>query len=785
MSSFDTLHATCASGLQGVLRDELVSLGLGPIDARGAGASFEGGLEAGYRACLHSRVANRILLPLHKGSAATPEALYALVREIDWSGHLGEHGTLAVDFFSASSGITHTQYGALKVKDAVVDQFRDATGVRPDVDREAPDVRINVYVHRDRARIALDLSGSSLHRRGYRRDGGPAPLKENVAAALLLASGWPARSDAGEAFVDPMCGSGTLLLEAALIAARRAPALDRAHFGFTRWRGHDAPLWGRLHAEAAAAVRELPGSMRGFDCELQAVNAAQVALHAIGVTGDIAVERRDVHAARAPSTVSSGGGLIVTNPPWGERLAASGDDYRAIGHSLSRGFPGWQCGVFTSVTAPLSALALPFSPVLEVANGGIDCRLSLGAIPALRGRVAAGGDLATSSPGGEEAGDGAGDGAGQGVGAMLDGEPALQATSGGVDVQPVLNRLAKNLRTLKGWRRSGGIRAWRVYDADLPEFACAVDLYDTGEAGDERHLVVQEYEAPRSVNQALAADRLAAFLAALPEALDTPTGHVHLKVRRRQRGDAQYRHGGGVSREQAPDRFGESPDAVTATLHEHGARYLLNFSDYLDTGLFIDHRPVRRHVGKRFAAMGADRGSDRGAAAGGRFLNLFAYTSSVTVDAALGGATQSVSVDLSNRYVRWSERNLAANGVDPAAHRVVRSDVTDWLNGPAVAEAPFDVILLDPPTHSNSSATERDWDVQDDHARTIDACMRRLAPQGLLIFSNNFRAFRLDAALADRYAVDDRTGWSIDRDFRRKSTVHRCWFIRHDADPTT
>jgi len=754
MPSFDTLHATCASGLQGVLRDELVSLGLDAVDARGAGASFDGGLEAGYRACLHSRVANRILLPLHKGRAATPDALYDLVREIDWSRHLEARGTLAVDFLSADSGITHTQYGALKVKDAVVDQFRQASGVRPDVDREHPDVRINVYVYRDRARIALDLSGSSLHRRGYRRDGGPAPLKENVAAALLLASGWAARAEAGEPFVDPMCGSGTLLVEAALIAARRAPALDREHFGFSGWRGHDASLWERLHAEARDAVRPLPAPMRGMDREPAAVAAAQAALQACGVQGDARVERGELKAARALTSTLGAAGLIVTNPPWGERLSTSGDDYRDIGHALSRGFPGWQCAVFTSITAPLAALSLPLSPVLEVANGGIDCRLSLGGIPALRG-------------GGRGAGPGqVGPGHPSGAGRDHRAGGESSGTGEGVDVQPVLNRLAKNLRTLKGWRRSGDIRAWRVYDADLPEFACAVDLFDTGQAGDVRHLVVQEYEAPRTVNQALAADRLAAFLAALPEALDTAPERVHLKVRRRQRGDAQYRRGGAVSHAQAQGAHGDSADAITATLHEHGARYLLNFSDYLDVGLFIDHRPVRRHVGECFAG-------------GGRFLNLFAYTSAVSVAAALGGASASVSVDLSNRYVRWSERNFATNGLDPAAHRVVRSDVMSWLD--ACDEAPFDVILLDPPTHSNSTATEQDWDVQADHARAIDACMRQLAPSGLLIFSNNFRRFSLDPALNDRHAIEDRTAWSIDRDFRRRSNIHQCWFIRHDT----
>lgn len=713
----DTLHATCASGLQGVLRDELISLGLSGVDSRGAGAAFGGGLAAGYRACLHSRVANRILLPLHVGPAPDADSLYALIRQIDWSAHLAVDGSLAVDFFSANSGITHTQYGALKVKDAIVDQFRDAVGQRPDVDRDTPDVRINVYVFRDKARIALDLSGSSLHRRGYRGDGGPAPLKENVAAALLLASGWPAVVEAGggAGFIDPMCGSGTLVVEAATIAARRAPGLGRGHWGFLGWKGHDPALWNGLLDEARAAVRPVEVPVRGYDRDPRAVAAARASVLACGVEGDVSVEAGDLreHVDAASGTP----GLLLSNPPWGERLTTSRDDYADMGQALSRGYPGWRCALFTSVTAPLSALSLPLAPVLDVRNGGIDCRLSMGDVPGL-GR------------GGRSTPD--------------------------IDVTPVVNRLAKNLKSLKGFVRQRNVRALRVYDADLPDFALAVDVFDCGIAGDERHVVVQEYEAPRSVNQALAADRREGFLDALPAALDTVPERLHLKTRTRQRGDRQYLR---RDAEQGHAVGG----AVTAVLHEGGACYRLNFSDYLDVGLFIDHRPVRRFIGERSAA-------------GGRFLNLFAYTAAPTVQAALGGADASVSVDLSNRYVSWARDNLALNRCDAQAHTVVRSDVMTWLS--SADEAAFDTILLDPPTHSNSTSTERDWDVQADHVDAILACMARLAPGGLLIFSNNYRRFKLDPSVVHRYDVQDRSAWSIDPDFRRRANIHRCWFIR-------
>jgi 23S rRNA (guanine2445-N2)-methyltransferase / 23S rRNA (guanine2069-N7)-methyltransferase len=724
------------------LCSELQTLGLPSVETLGSGVQFGGGLRAAYQACLHSRVANRVLWPLHQGKADSPEDLYALVREIDWSEHVTRDGSLAVDFYSAHSTITHTQFGALKVKDAVVDQFREATGVRPDVERQTPDVRINVYVHKNKARIALDLSGSSLHRRGYRGGGGPAPLKENLAAALLLAADWPRLADSGAPFVDPMCGSGTLLIEAACMAAHRAPGLGRDYFGFFGWLRHDQSVWQDLVNEAQAAVTAIDLPMRGMDRDAQAVQNALAGLAATALTGDIQVEQRSLEAGLSSALANTG--LVISNPPWGERLAADAGDYRDIGHALSRHFPGWDCGLFTAREAPFKALQLPLSESLTVVNGGLDCRLSLGVIPGRRGPRAHSAAVAASLP----------------VDVMpteegAASEPALAA----IDARPFVNRLKKNLSASRGWRRQQGIRAHRVYDADLPEFAVAIDLFDCGQAGDERHLVVQEYAAPRSVNAALAADRLDALLAVLPEALETAPTSMHIKTRERQRAGSQYQ------RRDAGGSAWRLVDGVTAALYEQGIRYELNFTDYLDVGLFLDHRRVRHHLRDEFSQR-----------SGGRFLNLFAYTGSATLAAIAGGAAASVSVDLSRRYTDWAERNLRENGADAKHHQVVRADVMTWLA--ETDKTDFSAILLDPPTHSNSTSTDRDWDVQKDHVVAIDACMQRLAPDGLLVFSNNFRNFRLDTTLQERYHVEDRSTWSLSRDFKRNTRIHRCWFIK-------
>mgnify|MGYP003864067003 CR=1 FL=1 len=711
-------------------------LGLDSVREAGAGASFTGGLAAGYRACLHSRVANRILMPLHAGAAATPEALYERTQEIDWSRHLDVEGTLAVDFYTASSAITHSQYGALKIKDAIVDQFRERYGRRPNVERESPDVRVNGYLYRDRVRLAIDLSGTSLHRRGYRDSGGPAPIKENLAAALLLACDWPARAEAGEAFADPMCGSGTILIEAAMIACCRAPGLGRDHFGFLGWKGHDAELWERLVAEAREAIRPSPVIIAGSDRVAAAVESTR--LHALSaeVFDAISVETLAIADGRPASLAGSSRGLVLTNPPYGERLAADPAFHSDFGTALATHYDGWQAGIITASSTPVSLLRLPLEKRLDVSNGGIDCVFLEGRVPAWT----AARDVNPSTAFVEAS-------------ALPSGIEAVSFL--GVDIVPFANRLAKNMRSLKGWLRQSDIRAWRAYDAELPEFAMAIDVYDMRQGA--RHLVVQEYRAPATVNAVLAEARLQAVVDALPDLLETTAECVHVKVRERQRGTEQYGR--------APLR-----ESVVDVLEEQGACYELNFSDYLDTGLFLDHRKVRRHIGDRVA--------------GKRFLNLFAYTGAATVAAIVGGARQSVSVDLSNRYCQWAERNLALNKADPSAHVVIRRDVSTWLQE-ASADERFDVILLDPPTFSNSTGTERDFSVQADHVAMIEACVERLTADGTLIFSNNFRRFRMDPALeagrigGRKVVVDERSRWSLARDFSRNPRIHRVWFIQH------
>lgn len=708
-----------------MLADELLALGCEQVQTAGAGVRFVGSITTGYMVCLWSRVANRVLLPIHRGDAASPEQLYELAQEIDWYEHVDTHGTLAVDFLTANSTITHSRYGALKVKDAIVDQFRSRWGHRPDVERETPDLRVNVYLFRNKARFSIDLSGRSLHRRGYRTAGGLAPLKENLAAAILLAARWPEFLAQGRPLFDPLCGSGTLLIEAAMMACDQAPGLHRDYFGFAGWKQHDEEAWSQLLGEAKLRISPAQVTIVGADQNETVIEACRSNIEAAGLADMVEVDQGALSHGRPSSLQSFETGIVVSNPPYGERMATDPSFYAALGSALSRSCAGWHCALFTAESAPFYRTGLPLHDHLKVQNGGIDCVLLTADIPAAAALHPSAHDGITESA------------------------PRVL-----VDPQPFANRLKKNQRALKGWIKQNDIQAYRVYDADLPEFAVAIDLY----IAEELHCVVQEYKAPATVNVVMAEARLAAVMSVLPEVLGIDSECIHLKVREVKSGHDQY--------EKMQHRSG----SVQARVIENGGTFEVNFTDYLDVGLFLDHRPVRKYINQN--------------AAGKRFLNLFSYTASATVAAVIGGATSSVSVDSSNRYSQWARRNLDMNNAAAHAHEVVRQDVVGWLAQAKLAlqsDKHFDIILLDPPTFSNSSDLDEDWNVQRDHVSVIEACLDVLAVDGLLIFSTNYRRFKLDSSLQDNTArslrIEDRSRWSIDRDFQRNQRIHQCWFI--------
>lgn len=715
-SSIMKFTATAPPHLAKLLAEEITSFGATRVQAHASTVSFQGDLDIAYRACLWSRIASRILLPLTDVDAPTPKALYDAVAAIRWERHLDSKGTLAVEVAGQSTGISHSRYAALTVKDAIVDRFREQFGERPSVDTEHPDLLVHLFLHGAKARLSLDLSGGSLHRRGYRLEGAFAPLKENLAAAILQLAGWAEIARRGGGLFDPMCGSGTLLIEGAWLAGDVAPGLLRKHFGFLGWKRHDDEVWQSLLVEAGerrdSGLAGIPPII-GYDRDRRALEAALANIERAGLNGKIRIEHRPL-SADMPLPQGQPG-LLVSNPPYGERLGEAAllrPLYTGLGQLLKERMPAWRGAVLTA-NPELGAL-IGLRPVRAetLDNGGIACRLLV-----FEG---------TADHAAEQT------------------QPEILSPG----TAAFVNRITKNLKHLGRWARRAGVSCFRVYDQDLPEYALAIDLY---QCDGERVIHVQEYQAPATVDQDLALARLEEALSVLPTALDVAPQNLFLKVRRRQKGGRQY------------DKQGQTGRMFE--IDEYGAHLLVNFTDYLDTGIFLDHRPIRRLL--------------REAAQEKRFLNLFCYTGTATVQAALGGALRTVSVDLSATYIDWARRNLERNGFPSECHELVRADVVNWLEVAVRQGRQFDLIFCDPPTISRSKRMEGAFDVQRDHVHLIRTAIKLLAPTGTLYFSNNFRKFRLDEALSADLAVVDISGQTLDEDFKRRPNIHKCWRIRH------
>jgi 23S rRNA (guanine2445-N2)-methyltransferase / 23S rRNA (guanine2069-N7)-methyltransferase len=718
--------------MEPLLVAELQDLGAESVRETVSAVTFSGSLETGYRACLWSRLASRLLLQLTDFPAATADELYAGVASVAWEEHVPPEGTLTIDAVGSTAGLTHSGFAARKAKDAVVDRLRDRFGTRPSVEFERPDVRLNLRLHRERGTLSIDLAGEPLHRRGYRTPGeqGEAPLKETLAAAILLRAGWGAIAEVGGALLDPMCGSGTLLAEGALIAADQAPGLLRDYWGFSGWLGHEPDTWERLLAEAddrAEAGRDRLPLIAGWDADPGAVELARGCLARAGFGGRIPVEVGQLAGFTRPSGAKPG--LVATNPPHGLRIGESaelGELYATLGERLLAEFDGWQAAVFTPDAELARATGLRSVRAHRLFSGAVESRVYIFEVraSAVRHEVRA--------------------------------APAV--LSAGAEM--FANRLRKNLRHLGKWARREGVTCFRVYDADLPDFAVAVDLYEgAGPDAGSRLAHVQEYAAPPSIDPTLAAKRLEEAVVVVADVLAVSTDDVVLKVRQRQRGSTQY---------ERQDTRGEFVEVA-----EGGLRLLVNLRDYLDTGLFLDARPVRARL--------------RDAAAGRRFLNLFGYTGTASVYAADGGATSTTTVDLSATYLDWARRTLALNGfTEGTAHSLVQADALVWLKKECAQigrgrAKPYDLVYCDPPTFSTSKRMGSTFDVERDHAELLNAASGLLSPDGLLVFTTNRRGFALDSAALGDLDISDITPETIPPDFSRTPRIHTCFEMRPRA----
>lgn len=493
--------ATTPKGLELLLVEELSQLGAVDPAEKLAGVVFSGSLEIAYKACLWSRFANRILLKLAEFSASTPEELYSGVQTILWEEHLDPTGTLNINFVCSNSNITHSLFGAQKVKDAIVDQFRTKYEVRPSVAKDHPDIVINVYLHRNIASLSLDLSGESLHKRGYRLEQGVAPLKENLAAAILTRANWADIANQGGALFDPMCGSGTLLTEAALIAGDIAPGLLRNYFGFLGWKKHDNSLWKRLinNAEQRKNLNKIPPII-GHDADSYAIKVAFANIERAGLLGKIHVEKQELSTPLNKKNMEKPG-LLVVNPPYGERLGEVDELkklYERLGEKLKKDFVGWQAAVFTGNPELGKNMGLRARKHYALFNGAIPCQLLLFTVEPEK--------FVDRSPEANNA---------RRIRLALRSiteEDQLAA-------QSFINRLNKKLKHIKYGAKRESLIGYRIYDADLPEYAVSIDLYN-------QYILVQEYQAPRTVSPQKAESRLNSVLAVLPGILDITPENV-------------------------------------------------------------------------------------------------------------------------------------------------------------------------------------------------------------------------------------------------------------------
>lgn len=707
----------CGRGLEYLLADELLALGAERATAAQSGVNAEGDATSLLRVVLWSRLASRALWPLISFDCTSEDDLYAAVHGIDWREHLDPEDTLAVAAHLAGTGITHERYAVQRVKDAIVDRLRFDTGMRPSVDVEHPGLRLDLVVRKGRAVLSVDLAGP-LHRRGWRQGQGDAPLKENLACAVLARAGWTrealaaaAAAGAPLALLDPMCGSGSLLIEGALIAADVAPGLLRhGDEAPTRWRGFDRALWQQLFEEAKARDRraELPALFFGIDLDARIVQQARRNAEAAGVFEAIDFSAGDIGALQRPC---EGPGVVACNPPYDARLAADEALYASLGSALQRAVPDWRGAILCGSEALAHATRLRARKRYAISNGALECTL-----------LAC--DTFAPPP------------------ARTEGE--VRPMSEGARM--VANRLKKTLKHSARWREREGITCFRAYDADLPEYAAAVDVYqeDGGEARSFLH--VQEYAPPASVAEHDARRRFGELLAALREVFEVPRERIAIKTRTRGKGGSKY------------GLMDERQEAFI--VREGKVRLEVDLFGHLDTGLFLDHRPLRLRIAEE--------------ARGLRFLNLFCYTGAATVHAAVGGAASTMSVDLSSTYLEWAARNMAINGQVGPQHRYAKADAMAWLRA---EKGEYDLIFCDPPTFSNSKDKD-DFDLQKHHVDLLGAAMRRLAPGGLLLFSNNFRRFKPDLETLAKFAeVEEITPATIDPDFERNPRIHRAWLL--------
>ena len=740
------LIATSTFGLEAVVARELQALGYEAKTIQPGRMLFEGDEQAICEANLWLRAADRVLVRLGAFEAVDFGQLFDRTFALPWEEWIPPRAEFPVKGRSIKSQLSSVPACQKIVKKAIVEKLKSAHGVEV-LEETGPRVSVEVALLDNLATLTIDTSGVGLHKRGYRTLAGRAPLKETLAAAMVMLSFWRP----GRPLVDPFCGTGTIPIEAAMIGRRMAPGINR-EFAAEAWPRVPTELWESARERARRRkLPELPLRIIGNDIDDEALSLARYHAKQAGVSGDIQFQNRDF----VDLTNKRTHGCVIGNPPYGERIGEKDEVqalYRAMPEVLRR-LKTWSHYFLTSHPYFEELVGQAADRRRKLFNGRIECTfyqfygpkpekasdnslLETGATGCLSTSVEVSCDNNTAS------------------------EPAApkpaatksQPAFGGLlpaarrQTEEFRNRLAKRTRHLRRWPARKGITCYRLYERDVPEVPLVIDRY-VAEDGATVCLHMSEYERPHARTAAEHADWLDLMVRAAGKALEVPAENIFIKTRRRQRGASQH------------ERY--ASEGRVFVVAEGGLRFEVNLSDYVDTGLFLDHRITRDKV--------------RDEARGKRFLNLFGYTGAFSVYAADGGAASTTTVDLSKTYLAWARRNMSLNAFDGPQHRFARDDAMDFL-ATHRREPSYDLAVVDPPTFSNSKKIEEFWEVQRDHVGLLNRLFELMSPGGAVYFSTNFRRFKLAEDSLRAKSIREISRQTVPEDFRNRR-IHRCWRI--------
>ncbi|MGO2128370.1 MAG: bifunctional 23S rRNA (guanine(2069)-N(7))-methyltransferase RlmK/23S rRNA (guanine(2445)-N(2))-methyltransferase RlmL [Pseudoalteromonas prydzensis] len=700
--------ALTSIGIENLLVEELTDIGATVTKQTVGSVRFEGDTTLAQKVCLMSRFATRVLMLIEeKEGVNDKDSLYKFARLQPWQEWFGPTQTFAVDFNGTNDALKNTQFSGLVIKDAIVDYFNDLYEQRPNVDKQDANVRVVARLSRQGVAMYIDYSGPRLSERGYREGQGKAPIKEHLAAALIKRSGW--LENVQQPLFDPCCGAGTILIEAAGMARNEAPGLFREGFAFERLPSFRVAKYKELKEQLTAQITDPKLWLIGHDNDANVLSKAVDNARRADLGDVIKFKQSD---ATKLTSVAKLPGVVISNLPYGERIGSMAELislHSALGTGFKKHFNNWKLALLGMDESLFKLLKLVKLKRYKFKNGPLDVVLNLYQL-----------DDKQVSQSSED-------------------KPALNFEGS----MSFANRVKKNKQGLKNWLKQNDIQAYRVYDADIPEYNVAVDIY-----GDSA--VIFEYAAPKEIDDVTAHKRLQDVISLTSQQLNIAPGNIAVKVRKKQKGEEQYTPMAKQNRTQVVEEF--------------GAKFKVNLFDYLDTGLFLDHRLARRYI--------QENAKDK------RFLNLFAYTGTASVHAALGGAKAITTVDLSKTYLKWGQDNFELNNISNTRYRFEQADCLKWLEH---ATSQYDLIFLDPPTFSNSKRMKDAFDVQNDHIKLLTWVKKILSPSGTLIFSNNMRGFTMDEVglIGLGLKAVNISEQTISPDFKRNKKIHNSWLITH------